>query len=313
MSNYVVGLFVGIESFGWNFTDFDNLIGFCKKFGINQVVLKVYEITQGDWYHNLGGSAKVVKYIEDHGLDVLAYGYFYGNNLQAESNAVKGYLSEFGKFCLNMEAEWNNNPGKTQEFVNWIGTHNGTLYISTWADPSFQNWDKNITILSKDANTIFMPEAYDDALVKDMYVQYPKMLNKIYPTFEIGNTSPAMAGPFLNFTLWEYQLARNNTKAVQDFMNVVQSNPSGDATLQYMHDIWNMNIVGASITSGIGTAWQAAFKAGKNFGYATTRELHTVTRSGDPIIVQYFSAGILAVYSTKHPTQFIDYNEKNLV
>lgn len=290
MSNYTVGLFVGIESFSWTFTDFNNLVGFCKKHGINQIVLKVYEITQGDWYQNLGGSFAVVKHIKDQGMDVLPYGYLYGNNINIEAAATKGYLAAHGKFCANMEAKWNNQSSRMQEFANALASHTGDLYISTWADPETQGWLENIKILEPVTHA-FMPEAYNDFLVKLFYSQFPKTRVQILPTFHVTNTSPKMAGPFTNFTLWEYQDALNNERAVQAFMAEVQTNPATDFKLQQAHDIWNMNTVGANITSPFGTMFLAAYKANINLGYVTSHDTSSVNWDGQPITIAYFSSG----------------------
>lgn len=296
---YNVGMFTGIETFNWQISDFDTLIANCKSWGITQIVLKVYEITQGDWYQHLGGSTTVIGHIKDSGLDVLPYGYFYGNDISNECAAIKRYLSLYGKFCANMEAEWNNNPAKTQEFKNSLGTFGGQLYISTWADPETQAWLQNISILEP-ITYAFMPEAYDDNLVKLMYSQFPRLKTaKILPTFEIGLTSPAMAGPFIDFTLWEYQEALANPQAVKDFIKVVQSNPNSDDLLKQMTDIWNANMVGVPITTGIANVWKQAYEAGVNCGFPTCREITTVDKNGDTVIIQYFAGGIFCEHDSK--------------
>ncbi|HET7638283.1 MAG TPA: hypothetical protein VFK47_06020, partial [Ktedonobacteraceae bacterium] len=86
MADYTLGLFIGVESFSWQLTDFDKYIAFARANGVNQAVVKIYEITQGEWYSGLGGADVVIKHLQAAGLDVLPYGFFYGTDAVTEEN-----------------------------------------------------------------------------------------------------------------------------------------------------------------------------------------------------------------------------------
>lgn len=213
----MISLFTGIETFGWQKSDFDNLISFCKQNGIDQVVLKVYEITQGEWYRNLGGSVIPIGWLVDAGLEVLPYGFFYGDSPDTEAQAANMFLSLFGDFCLDMESSFDGNTGKMQAFVNALV---GQFYVSTWANPLTHSWIGNITILEPKTKA-WMPQAYDDSLVKAMYDQWPRTLLPIEPTFHVQNTPVNDAKSFSNnFSLWEYELAKQSPGQLVQFVNI---------------------------------------------------------------------------------------------
>jgi len=216
-----VGLFTGVETFSWPLTNFDNVVKFCKAHGIEQLVLKIYEITQGEWYSGLGGAKAVVDHIESQGIDVLPYGFFYGYDPQTELQAALKYLAMFPNFCMNMEGNFDNNLPLATTFANGLKGHSGQLWISTWANPEAHGWVENINVLDP-VTAVFMPEAYDDNLVKDMYAQYPKIRASIQPTFSIANTTPIAAKTPTNFTLWEWGEAIASPATVDAFVKDVQ-------------------------------------------------------------------------------------------
>jgi len=211
--NIKTALFVGVESFNWSLTEFDNCIAFCKKYGIQQIILKVYEITQGEWYSQLGGAGFVVNHIKASGLDVLPYGFFYGNDVQTESTVVLKWLGLVGKFCMDMEGAFDNNSERAAVFATELANHPGVLYVSTWANPVNHSWTKNIEILDSIVS-VWMPQAYNDSLIKDMYAQFPKVQGLIWPTFHIINTPYQDASIYQNISLWEYQLGQQDTASL---------------------------------------------------------------------------------------------------
>lgn len=222
----MIGLFVGIESFNWQKTDFDQLASFCKARGVDQVILKVYEITQGMWYAPLGGAQVPAQWLKDAGLDVLPYAFLYGNDVQTEAFNVNQLRTTFDKLCLDMESGWDGQPAKTKEFAGLINQSTKPLYISTWANPVTHNWSDNITTLDPImSGGAWMPQAYDDNLVKDMYSQFPRVQSPIWPTFHVVNTPSVDAQPFNNFTLWEYQDAQNNQGLLTQYVTQNKGEP----------------------------------------------------------------------------------------
>lgn len=294
-----LGLFTGIETQNYSFQQIDTVISFLHTHGIPQWVLKVYEITQGDWYGHLGGSRAVVNHIQNQGIHVVPYGFFYGNNTSVEGTAVNGYLDTFGVFCMDMESDFDGpgNQHKCQELAKML--HSGhDLRISTWANPEAHGWIPNIQVLDPLVST-WMPMAYDNTLVKDMYAQYPKVRGTIQPTFHINQTSPVMAQPFQTFTLWEYQMALSNGGAFQQYSDVwKRSNQQMTGIEQQALDTWNASPLKLPTGSGIYNVWRSAYLAKSfNFGYPTTPEFDSVNWDNLPIRVQYFSSGARAEFN----------------
>lgn len=206
----MVGLFIGVESYNWTIADFNKSASFCVQYGIDTVYLKIYEITQGEWYGGIGGVDKVMTVFEDQGIKVIPYGFFYGQSL-SEVTVARKYLSIYKDFCMDMEGGFDNNPNNVvQAFSDGLKNHPGTLYVSTWANPVTHLWAPNIAILD-DVVDVWMPQAYSDSLLKDMYAQFPKVKGKIEPTFHITDSYYLGASIYPNFSLWEYQIVQSNT------------------------------------------------------------------------------------------------------
>lgn len=219
MANVEVGLFIGVESANWNNTDWNNAVLFFRQNNIDLAIIKIYEITQGEWYQNMGGPDTIIKKFTDAGIAVMPYGYFYGNDIITENAAALKYLNKYPRFCMNMEDGYNSSPNKVKEVVAGLVTHTGQLWISTWANPESMGWLDNLSILAP-ITSVFMPECYSDTLTKTMYSQYPKLPAgvKIQPTFHVTQTSPIYARPYPQFTLWEYMDAKQGVGALEQYI-----------------------------------------------------------------------------------------------
>lgn len=218
----VVSIFLGIETFSWGLKDFDTAIEFCKEHGIQRIILKIYEITQGEWYQNLGGANVIVDRILSSGIDCLTYGFYYGVDPITEANAINKYTSLFGKHCLDLETDFNNDLPKLQALMTRLNSA-GNLWISTWANPSEQQWSENLNFLVPYA-AVFMPQCYSDTLVRNMFNEWPHTSVPIEPTFHIQNTSVQNAMSFSNFSLWEYELGVQSPALVDQFVSVSKGN-----------------------------------------------------------------------------------------
>lgn len=213
-----VGLFTGIETYNWTLKQFDDMINFCKANSVDYVVLKIYEITQGEWYKDLGGAAAIVEHIQNAGLEVRTYGYYYGNDPVTECAAIQKYLGMWGFHIANMEGSFDGNPNNVAEtFKNLLNGHIGVLAISTWANPVQHSWTSILQTLDPVVD-IWMPECYDDNLTKAMYTQWIHTMSPIQPTFHLQNTPYVDAKSFPNFTLWEYEMATANKVLLENFV-----------------------------------------------------------------------------------------------
>jgi hypothetical protein len=217
-----VGLFTGIETYNWGWSDFDQMISFCKNNSVDYVVLKIYEITQGEWYSGLSnsGASAVVNYIKAHNLDVLTYGFYYGADAVTECSTIKKYLNSFGKHCADIEGSFYGNPNNVAEtFANLLSGHSGVLSLSTWANPVEHSWGGVLSALDPVVD-IWMPQCYDDSLVRATYAEWPKTTKPIQPTYHLQNTPYVDAKSFSDFTLWEYQMALTSPTLLTNYVNV---------------------------------------------------------------------------------------------
>lgn len=208
------------------------MISFCKQHLIDCVILKTYEITQGEWYAQLSSAKATVQYIEDRGLGVLTYGYYYGDDPITESAAIKYHLREFGSHIMDLEGSFDNNQGKAVGLQGLLANHTGTLSLSTWANPATHGWSENLKILDPIID-IYMPQCYDDSLTKSMYDQWIRTTKPIYPTFSIVNTPSANSKSFPQYSLWEYQDAVKYPNLLDQYVKqqkgiAVSSAPTND-------------------------------------------------------------------------------------
>lgn len=207
-------LFTGVETFSWSLNDFKSFATFCKTNGVSQVVVKNYEITQGEWYSGIGGSDAVKKVFDEQSIDCLFYGFFYGTDPTTEINAINNQITKYGRYCLDLESDFDNN-NKIDPFIS--GLQAGELWVSTWANVGTHGWISNIEKLDK-LVSVWMPQAYSDSLVKDMYAQFPHVQGVIWPTFHIINTPYQDASPYQSFSLWEYELAKQDPASFQAYV-----------------------------------------------------------------------------------------------
>lgn len=196
-------LFTGVETYTWGWSDFDRLITFCKAHKIDGVELKVYEITQGEWYQSLGGASKVVMYLINKDVSVLPYGYFYGATSQ-EIDYSKQALKRWGRFAMNCEDAWQNDTSRANAFANALDKHTGTLYLSTFADPLTTGWIQNIPILDRIVD-VWQPEEYGDNLIDLRLQEFPPVRGRVIPTYSLN--PPVTVNRMLidrEVSIWEY-------------------------------------------------------------------------------------------------------------
>lgn len=214
----MIGLFLGVETAEWTIDEFKHAFQFCIDNKVDQVIIKIYELTQGEWYRSLGGPTPVITLAQDMGLDVLPYGYYYGVSPD-ELTSMKRYLAFYGKYCLNLEDSFNNHPEMAQSVADALKDHTGKVYVSTFCDPVTKQWSKNIDILDPVVD-VWMPECYSDVLVREMYSQFNKVTGKIEPTFHVTQTNALLATIYPNFSIWEYQNALNNVSALKTYIQL---------------------------------------------------------------------------------------------
>lgn len=208
-----VYLFTGIETQSWQLADFQKVCDFCKAHNVDGMIVKTYEITQGEWYPGIGGPQAVANLIASNNLDFLFYGFYYGVSSQELTSVVK-YLANFGRYCLNLEGAWDNNPSFAQTLFNALQGVPGEVWVSTWANPVDHGWLQNISILDSKVS-VWMPEEYGDANIERRLAQFPNVKGKIYPTYSIADASNiSLMARTDNPSLWEWQDAQANPTKV---------------------------------------------------------------------------------------------------
>jgi hypothetical protein len=224
-----VGLFTGIETYSWSEADFHAAAFFLSENDIDTWYLKVYEITQGEWYTSLGGSLSIMTTLQKmYNLKIVPYGFFYGDDPVQEGQIVSKYLTQWGVFCVDLEGSFDNVPEKMQKFYDQFSTSPGQLQISTWANPNTHQWTQNLKILDKFSNLIWMPQCYDDSLLKEFYSQWIPSTHPVQPTFHLVNTPYNDAKSFPSFSLWEYQLATSNIGTLRSYIETARGNQVGN-------------------------------------------------------------------------------------
>lgn len=248
-------LFTGIETKSWMNTDFQAVCDFCNRHNIDGLIIKIYEITQGEWYQQIGGPQAVEKIVHANNLEFYPYGFFYGTDPQTEGAAILKYLSQFGLFIANMEGDFDNN-NQIDPFVNMLTHHPGLLWISTWANPVDHGWIANIQKLDALVDA-WLPEEYSDDLIQRRLAQFPTVQGHIYPTYAVNQETIHLMAITDFPSLWESQLAVQNTAWVDQFVTHMKGaspvssqqhwydfpivvpfgNPNYDAALGGSHDL----------------------------------------------------------------------------
>lgn len=293
------GLFMGVNSYTWDLNNFDVFVNDAIQLGFNQVLIKVYEITQGDWYQSLGGSKVVFDHIRAKGIDVLPYGYFYGFNPGVEVQAAMNYLHTFGKFCLDMESEFDNNSAAMQPFQQGLQGHVGDLYISTWANPVDHNWIQNVQMMDP-LTKAWMPQVYNPYLVSVYQQQYSSLTDpgKIQPTYSVNDT-PISNWTASIFTAWDYGSIVSNGPAESTIKNLLSTQVITTSKRSQFNDVWYQPAGGVptGYRSGIYRAVLDAFlHSTVSACFPTSPEIRTTDWSGHPIMFQTLSNGLHAEY-----------------
>ncbi|SRR6266581_517272 len=217
-------LFTGVETYKWKLVDFQEACNFAKAHRIDGLIVKIYEVTQGEWNTTNGGPTpqQISDLVVSNRLLFYPYGFFYGTLYTTEVAAVAKYAKQFGVFILNLEGDFDSN-NKIDHFVNMLTMPSfvGNIWVSTWANPVDHGWISNITKLD-DVVTVWQPEEYNDDLIQRRLAQFPTVKGNIYPTYSVGDESLSLIAKTEMPSLWEYQTARSNPIWVDKFVTLIK-------------------------------------------------------------------------------------------
>jgi hypothetical protein len=207
-------MFLGVETQGWNIDQFVSVAKYCKSVGLTSLLIKIAD-GSALWYGNLGGWTHVLDTIESvGGMKTVPYTYSYGkkyNALQAEINILIDAMHRRGIVIADMESEWNGQTAWASIMAQELAPIPGLFGVSTWADPSIQNWHGVLTTLRPCVN-FWMPQVYSDFLAKMYQEEFSHYKLPTYPTLNLGQdagpnnvlaTANAAKSGCISF--WEYQ------------------------------------------------------------------------------------------------------------
>lgn len=227
-----IGIFFGVDTYSWTTAQWQNAVQFCVDHRINFAIIKVFEITQGEWYS--GGFASIAKLFTDKGVQVLPYGFLYGGSgLQWEIGMLEKYEAAYGVVCADMEGQWWwNNPADGATLANALSKQSGLFFGSIPADPSANSFQP----MSK--TMMAMPMSYDDSLVAATNADMAQVGGMpVYPTLDLSNefgpnnvlANARWAAGFDQVSLWYYGFAVQNPTLLDQVVTIIGSLPATGA------------------------------------------------------------------------------------
>lgn len=158
-------LFLGTSTASWSIAQFQQAARFAKAHGIDVLVLKIADGTYR-WYGGLSGYQAIKKAIQAEGVGVIPYMYSYGNKynaLDSEIDILISYMQDSGAVVADMEVEWNGQIGWASHLCSRMQSQSGMFLVSTWADPSLQNWSSVLQALNPCVSA-YLPQQYNNYL-----------------------------------------------------------------------------------------------------------------------------------------------------
>lgn len=235
-----IALFIGVESQNWTLNDFQIAAQEAKALGISVLIIKIADGTNV-WYSQLGGWQKVLDTIKAQGLLAVPYAYCYGDTfgaLQGEIVMLKAAMGTVGMVIADIEVEWNGKTDWATSVSNALKDKSGIFAVTTWADPSLQNWQGVLEAL-KPVVDLWLPQVYSDFLASVYQQQFAGLT--VLPVLSLGTDfgpndvlQHAKDAQSQAIALWEYQIAiGNSAQMVRQIvaMNGVPQGWSDDGTL----------------------------------------------------------------------------------
>lgn len=232
-------LFIGNECQQWQIADFVNAAHQARALGFEAIVPKKFDGVNR-WYADIPSLQAEREAVEAAGCKYVPFGYCYGPAFGADQiTAECRLLAELQSAChgvavADMEAQWNGQVGGAAVFTATIQKlPPGTLIISTWADPSEQNWQQVIHALHPVVDA-WWPQAYDNWLAAAATSEFASLGEScvqptIHVTNAIGPNDPLAiikqklaqaTGPI---SVWEYQMAIADPALAKSITSLIAS------------------------------------------------------------------------------------------
>lgn len=158
-------IFCGVDTHDWTLGQFQAAAQWARAHHIDTLLIKTGEGTWL-WYNGFAGWETIRRVILAEGVGAIPYFYSKGDSLgglDGEIAIYKQYMQADGILCIDAEIEWDGHADWGQRLATALRPVPGMLLVSTWADPSWQNWGNVIRALAP-ATDVFMPQQYNDFL-----------------------------------------------------------------------------------------------------------------------------------------------------
>lgn len=224
-------LFIGIESYSWQLTDYVKAAQNARTMGFDTIAPKIADGTIR-WYKSKTDLIAIRNAVLAQGCGFLPFTYLYGprfndDQIRAEAALAKEIASVCdGLCCLDMEVEWN---GKVDAAKLLAKELSGTAYdfiLTTWADPVQQNWMDVLKELDSVVSA-WGPQQYTVWLVtqEDQFKTAGINTSKIFPALDVADTyigvdpllcmTTAIARGHKSIWVWEYQACLANPNLIK--------------------------------------------------------------------------------------------------
>lgn len=308
-------LFLGTSTAGWSLAQFQQAAQFAKAHGIDSLLLKVAD-GANYWYDGIAGYRPIRETIEAEGMGVIPYTYSYGNKygaLDAEINILKSFLQEDGVVCADLETEWNGQTAWASHLASQIQGH-GTFLVSTWADPSLQNWTGVLKALNPCVSA-YMPQQYNNYLATFWQEFGASGAACLQPTInmtqDFGANDPVAIAKAAHdqghtaISIWYYETAVANPTLLDQIlaafpeggqsMSIDLSTPGVSSYYEGSTDIWQCKQTGFAVGHGILSFYQKfggdALCGITHLGLPLSDEVGVSNHPG--VVYQRFERGVL--------------------
>lgn len=195
-------LFIGNECRYWSLQQIQSAARTARSMGFDSICPKRLNGTQ-IWSGTIDQIATEHQACNDVGVGYIPMAYSYGPSISPNFHQQEAALyretmaalrkgSEPGFICVDMETEWNGRVDAAANFAQIMAPGDDLLYVTSWANPLWQNWGQVLDILRSCMNC-YVPQVYDDSLLTLEEQQIPADL-AVQPavdlTLEFGANHP---------------------------------------------------------------------------------------------------------------------------
>ena len=317
-------LFLGTSTYSWSLVQFQQAAQFAQSHGVDTLLVKAADGGY-TWYGGMPGWRNIRHTIEASGIGAIPYMYSYGNKfgtIDAEIDIMIAHMQDSGTVCMDAEVEWNGQTSWAQHLCSRIRSAPGTLLVSTWADPSLQNWASVIQALAP-CTTVFMPQQYNNYLATFWQEFVKNGVTWLQPTVNLtqdfgANDPVAIAKAAFNqghtaISVWYYDTAVANPGLLDA---VYAAFPKGGNMYTYgpgkgdfdtyfalnADSSWTCKRLNTLLMGGNKTLYSQLSIDGNSLhiiGLPRTGELYQQDSDGYTWSVQFFERGVI-VYDPAH-------------